>query len=372
MKGKVHGVLAGLAAALLVAGPAHAASVSVRIEGDTRTLASATVATSGSSVGKPGDPTCAGNTALDALNAATGGNWDGPFYAGLGYAPESLLGEAHVFAAGSYWAFWLNDAYSAAGVCDVAVQEGDELLFFPDCATTGCTPVTPLRLGAVPATVRPGQAVAVRVEQLTAPVYPATETTAAPAAGATVTLGGVSATAGADGTATLTPAGSGPQTVQATKAGSVRSVARSTCVTTGSDGACGSSVPGAPGTPGGAAAPGGRDTTAPVARLAGLRKVYARGPRELRGTVSADPSGIRSVRLAVTRRAGGRCWAFSARRERFVRHRCGGWKSFRIGDRAAWSYLLPRRLPRGRYTIRVVAIDKAGNAGAQSKRIRVT
>ena len=132
---------------------------------------------------------------------------------------------------------------------------------------------------------------------------------------------------------------------------------------------CGSNVPGAPGTLGGRT----KDTTAPTATIAGLKKRYAhgRGPRELRGTVSADPSGIKSVRLAISRRKGDRCWTFAGGRERFVRHRCGGWKSFKIGDRADWSYLLPKRLGTGRYTIRVVAIDKAGNDGATRERIRV-
>ncbi len=121
------------------------------------------------------------------------------------------------------------------------------------------------------------------------------------------------------------------------------------------------------------ALPATKDTTAPTATIAGLKKRYAhgRGPRELRGTVSADPSGIKSVRLAITRRKGDRCWTFAGGRERFVRHRCGGWKSFKIGDRADWSYLLPKRLGTGRYTIRVVAIDKAGNDGATRERIRV-
>ena len=77
------------------------------------------------------------------------------------------------------------------------------------------------------------------------------------------------------------------------------------------------------------------------------------------------------MRLAITRRKGGRCTAYDGVRERFKAHRCGGWKSFRIGDRADWSYLLPERLGPGRYTIRVVAIDKAGNDGATRKRIRV-
>ena len=254
---------------------------------------------------------------------------------------DALLGEAHPFPSGSYWAFWINDQYAPNGVCGVPVQDGDSLLFYPDCATTGCPSSLPLRLSGVPATAAPGRTMAVRVEQLTG-------TAATPAAGATVTVGGATATTAADGTATVTATGSGPQPVQATKAGSVRSATESTCVTTGSDGACGSKVPGAPGAPGGAR-PGGPDTTAPVAKIAGLKKVFARGrgPRELRGTVSADPSGIRSVRLAISRRRGSRCSAFDGTRERFTAHRCGGWKSFKLGDRQAWSYLLPKRLATG-------------------------
>ena len=94
-------------------------------------------------------------------------------------------------------------------------------------------------------------------------------------------------------------------------------------------------------------------------------------PRELSGTVSADPSGLRSVRLSILRR-----------REREVldlpRHdgalqapRCGGKWYFRIGDRAEWSYLLPRKLPKGRYTIGVMAVDKAFNESRTTVGIRV-
>jgi hypothetical protein len=112
-----------------------------------------------------------------------------------------------------------------------------------------------------------------------------------------------------------------------------------------------------------------------VATISGLRKgkVFSRkrAPRTLRGRVSADPSGIKSVRLSILRRVGDRCWAFDGASEQFERHRCRGSKSFRIGDRAEWSYLLPRRLPRGRYTIRVAAIDRAGNDSVTQTEIRV-
>jgi hypothetical protein len=47
--------------------------------------------------------------------------------------------------------------------------------------------------------------------------------------------------------------------------------------------------------------------------------------------------------------------------ERFRGTRCGRGPYFAIGDRADWSYLLPRALERGRYVLDAVAIDGAGN-----------
>ena len=96
-----------------------------------------------------------------------------------------------------------------------------------------------------------------------------------------------------------------------------------------------------------------------------------KAPRELAGTVSADPSGLRSVRLSIRRRNGGKCWTYRDTTERFKRHECGGKWYFRIGDRAEWSYLLPRKLPKGRYTIGVMAVDKAFNESRTEVRIRV-
>ena len=369
MKRFVPGALAGLAATLALVAPAGAATVTVRVEGETGTLVPRTaVTTTTAAVGKPGQPTCDGSSALGPLDRATGGDWSGPYDAGFQtYSLETIKGETHNAGSSSYWPFWINYTYASVGVCSQPVQEGDELLFMPECYATGCTPASPLRLSGVPATVAPGASVTVKVAEYSAPVYPATETTSAPAAGATVTFGGSTATTGADGTAQLTFTGAGPQPVQATKPGHVRSATESTCVTTGSDGACGTQpAAGAPPTP---------DRTAPTATLSGLRngQVFKRkrAPKELRGTVSADPSGIKSVRLSIVRKRGGRCWAFDGASERFKPHRCGGSRSFRIGDRAEWSYLLPNRLPVGRYSIRVVAIDKAGNDSVTETEIRV-
>ncbi len=165
----------------------------------------------------------------------------------------------------------------------------------------------------------------------------------------------------ADGTADLTFTGAGNSTVQATKTGHVRSATESTCVTSGADGNCGSPPPA------GGVLGAVEDRFAPLASFSRLTylRVFKRkrAPRKIAGAVAPDPSGLAEVRLSIMRRVGGRCWTFDgAASERFERRRCGAWRSFKIGDRSEWSYLLPRRLRKGRYAIRAVAVDKAGNS----------
>jgi hypothetical protein len=375
MKKICHGALAALVATALLAAPAVAApgNVGVRIEGDAQTLLPRTVvSTADTPVGKPGQPTCDGTSALGAVDRATAGDWSGPYDSGFQtYSLETLKGETHDGSTSSYWAFWINYSYASMGVCGQQVQEGDDLLFVPECYAAGCTPASPLRVIGLPAKVTPGVPVTVKVDQYSPPVYPATETTSAPAAGATVSFGDGTATTDADGTAQLTFSGSGAKAVQANKPGHVRSATESTCVTTGSDGSCGSQLPPTPVL--GAESPD--DKTAPVASFARLEngKVFRHkhGPRKLEGNVTPDPSGLLSVRLSIMRQRGDRCSAFDGATERFKRHRCGGSRSFRIGDRADWSYLLPKRLGKGRYTIRAAAIDKAGNDSSSQVVIRV-
>ena len=110
------------------------------------------------------------------------------------------------------------------------------------------------------------------------------------------------------------------------------------------------------------------DKAAPATALTGLRNgaVFSRkrAPRLLRGTVAADPSGLLAVKLRLTRRVGKKCSYFSGSRETFRPMRCGRGSFFKIGDRADWSYLLPKRLGRGRYVLEAKAIDGAYNRGA--------
>ncbi|HTE59902.1 MAG TPA: hypothetical protein VK631_06085 [Solirubrobacteraceae bacterium] len=352
MKTFVPGALAGLGAALLLAAPALAGpTVTVRVEGQSTTLLERTTVT----LPDTDSPICTGKkwTVADALESATAGNWD--------RQPQvnTIMGETHSFADSDYWALWNGSGgayrFSTAGVCDQVMADGEEALFLvdrsppPDFAPTSF----PLALRGLPSAVQTGTPVSVSVVSF------ALDGAATPVADATVSGGGATASTGASGTAVLTFTSPGPVVVKASKAGRV--------ATAGERVAVSATPPALPAS--------GPDRTAPTATLSGIERGQVfkrkRAPRTLRGTVSADPSGIKSVRLSIVRKLGGRCWAFDGAGERFKPHRCGGSRSFRIGDRAEWSYLLPQRLPRGRYTIRVVAIDNAGNDSATETEIRV-
>jgi hypothetical protein len=357
MRRLVPGTLAGFAAALVIAAPAFAGpTVTVRVEGEQGTLLDSTRVT------LPDSDTLACGTAgahtvADALDLATGGNWDRqPF-------TQTILGETHDNTPDDFWAEWIGSSAGyvpGQGVCNDVMKEGDEALLY---ATRFVSPAThfPLDLEGLPAAVEVGKPVTVTVVSYETQDF--MTVTRTPVAGATVSGGGATATTAADGTATLAFGQPGDVVVRASKDGSVISAGERTTVSA-------APVP-APVAPASFAP----DTTAPTATLSGLKRgqVFSRkrSPRTLRGTVSADPSGIKSVRLSIVRAVGKRCWAFDSESERFERHRCGGSKSFRIGDRAEWSYLLPKRLPRGRYTIRVAAIDRVGNDSVTQTEIRV-
>ena len=83
--------------------------------------------------------------------------------------------------------------------------------------------------------------------------------------------------------------------------------------------------------------------------------------------MSADPSGLWAVKIRLTRRHRGKCWYFSGSKERFLKRTCGKQYAFKVGDRAEWSYLLPARLPRGRYVLSTYAIDTVFNRGEESR-----
>jgi hypothetical protein len=377
------GTVAGLLSLGLLAGTAHAAGpadVTIRVEGQAQTVLPETaLRTTTTPVRKDSDPThtCPGTTAAGALERATAGDWTAQWFAPpLGFGPLRIKTQNTdaTGASGTYWSFWLNGRFSDTGICGQELQEGDDVLLFVDCYGTGCVSPKPLGISGVPSRPRPGSQATVNVTESTAVSnYPnPTTTTSAPAPGATVNVGGRAYTTGSDGSAIVSFPTRGPVDVQATKADTVRTAVIHACVTDGADNVCGSPPPCE--TSGHDGRCGTTDTEEPHARIKGLvdGRHYDRGPRLLHGTVTADPSGLRAVKLRLTRRRGDRCWIYSGHTERFKARKCGKRSWFKIGDRQDWSYLLPARLKRGKYILDVTAIDKAGNRDAlERKRSRV-
>jgi hypothetical protein len=172
----------------------------------------------------------------------------------------------------------------------------------------------------------------------------------------------------------------GPAGLRATGgSGDIRSATEPTCVTDGSDGACGSPVATGPcATTGRDGLCGTVDRTAPRGKITSIRNgqrfAKGKGPRTLKGVVTSDPSGIAHIRLRLTRTdAHHRCTTFDGRSERMARmSRCGAKRGrwFDAGNREQWSYLLPTRLPAGRYVLDLRASDAKGNADTQLQRTR--
>ncbi len=289
--GLVAGFLA-LAATPAIAAPAN---VTVRVEGANVTrVESVRVATTAAPVSKAGHD-CSGTSAGGALDRATGGDWQAGYFDGLGHFVQTIKGETP--AGDDYWSVWVSHKAAAAGACSTELQEGDEVLYFVDRCTfdgSGCSnaPVEPLGLTA-PTGATTGVAGEVSVVRYDA------GGDSFPVAGAKVSGPGIDATTDAAGKATVTFPAAGTVRLQATKAGLVRSETRDVVV----------SAPGAvqrvPDSPGATMTP---DKTAPTATLTGFKdhQVFKRGPRELRGSFGADASGIRTVKLRLTKRDHGK------------------------------------------------------------------
>ena len=368
----------GAAVLLMAIVPAaHAngpAPVTVRVEGASETLIPPTeVTTAASPVIKDGNPahSCTGTSAAGALQLATAGNWSGTWFSGLGYSVETIAGESHLFeegaAANFFWSFWLDNKPSSTGICEAELNPGDSILLFPECFSESgaCPPpLNPLGISA-PAVAEAGSPVSVSVTS-----YANATGAPSPAAGATVSAAGVSATTDSGGQAALTFSSPGTVVVHASAPDSVRTET-TVCVHAGDDGTCGTSAPsGSSTTQTSGGAPSSAQAapyTGPYALVPQLSApldghVYTRAnaPRVLAGTVLAH-TAVASVSLELRREYRGGCYAYDGVSTRFVKARCGDGSFFKVATDGVFSYLLPESLRRGRYVLDVRAIDAAGN-----------
>jgi hypothetical protein len=207
-----------LAAVLASQSPANAAKtatgpvgdVTVRVEGLTRTLLAPTTVTLES---------CSALSALGALQDATHGDWNGSWSSSYKeYYVTSILGTNYSSTAPYYWAFWINDKPASLGACGVDPAKGSSILFFPQYDGKSKSIVAPNVLGiSAPARALAGKPFSVLVTS-----YANSNGKASPALGALVSAGGVSATAGSGGKASLTLSKTGNVEIKVTAAHSLR------------------------------------------------------------------------------------------------------------------------------------------------------
>lgn len=368
---KLHrlGTLAVLAL-LALAAPAAASPVTVnlRIEGSAGTVFEGPVTTdakmittaaggthecdgtNGSTSNPPGGtPT----TALDDASIAHSFTWDGTYDSGFAdFFVQRIASDGQVGVFGdSFWDVSANRVELSVGGCQLRVNDGDTVLF----AWTKFGEKN-LQLTA-PAKAQAGTPVSVAVQEY------GSNGALAPAAGASV--GG--ATTDASGHATIRFPAAGVQHLKATRSDAIRSNAADVCVYTPGGGACD--------TPGGQPRGAIHDSLPPNVTVAGIRNGArfrrGHGPRKLSGKAS-DGGGLFQVYFRLIRRTSAGCQWYSSKRSVFTNPHSSCTPRFqRVGSKGSWSYLLPKRLPKGGYTLEEKAVDLAFNAARARVKFRV-
>jgi hypothetical protein len=114
---------------------AAGSTVSVRVEGKSRTLLSSTTVGTPSGSGSftiDGTPAgaCPKSSAAGALDTATHHRWSGTYSTSFHELElTTVLGEKWTFSSPYYWSLWVNDRYATAGLCQLKLHKGDQLLF---------------------------------------------------------------------------------------------------------------------------------------------------------------------------------------------------------------------------------------------------
>jgi hypothetical protein len=349
------GVLLLLTAVAAPAALAAPATVNLRIEGASSTIFEGPVTTDGKTIaGHRCDGTNGGanpsagptmTSALDDASIAHGFTWAGTWFNGFDDFGIDRIGP-DASNSSQFWGYALNYTATSVGGCQQEVSSGDQVLFGFDFFNK-----THLLKLSGPASSPVGQPLIVHVVD---------GTNNADIDGATV--GGQ--TTDASGNATITPSGAGVLHLKADKADSVRSNALEVCVTSASQPSCATTSPG--NNVGGVIV----DKLPPTVSIASIAngKKFRRGhgPRKLAGRAS-DAGGLFQVYFRLTRRTGAGCQWYSSNRSVFTHAQsdCDGARFQKVGKNASWSYLLPFKLPKGRYTLEEKAIDLAYNGARQ-------
>jgi hypothetical protein len=215
-------IAAGAAPASIALGADHraattagvsTAAVTVRIEGQSKTLLDPTSATGEKgSITVGGTPAgkCPGSSAAGALDRATRHRWTGKYYASVGgIFVSSILGEMP--SGNDYWTIFVDNKSSSAGLCSIKLRKGEQLLF---AVTDGKE--YPAALTA-PQTAKVGKSFKVKLVGYSA------KGASKPLAGVTITGKGIKAVkTNGQGTATITDTHKGVLVLRSAPKGEIR------------------------------------------------------------------------------------------------------------------------------------------------------
>jgi hypothetical protein len=130
--GAMSTALAFIFSAGALAAGGSPATVTVRVEGKTKTLlAPKSVTTHTGSITKGGAPAgkCPATSAQGALDVATKGHWSGTFSKSFGsYFVTQILGDSES-GKKAFWEILVNNVPATTGACAITLHKGDQLLF---------------------------------------------------------------------------------------------------------------------------------------------------------------------------------------------------------------------------------------------------
>jgi hypothetical protein len=367
-------------------------TVNVRVEGSSATLYEGPVTTSPetfetTSSGGPHPCNYSSNGSSEST-FANGGSpsgtpttalHDATLAAGLSFDAEWFGNEAHGGEPGDFfvskvgpdanggpptfpsWGYAVNFTTANVGGCQIALAPGSEVLWAYNYFN-----LSHLLALSGPPSANAGSAFTVHVADGRNGEAVAGATIGTLASGITTPIPSASTT-DTSGNATVVLASAGTVTLKATQPESVRSNGLSVCVHAGGDGTCGATTPTSSLPQIISSSKGGGPATALLARALGVRngQVFSRrsSPRVLSGAVTLAAGGtLRRVRISLQRRVGRRCLNYSGSSERFVRSpRCKAPAFLSVGSSESFSYLLPARLPVGRYVYDIDAVEASGH-----------
>jgi hypothetical protein len=266
-----------------------------------------------------------------------------------------------------YWGYAVNYTTAGVGGCQFQLAPGSEVLWAYNYFN-----LSHLLSLTGPTSASAGSPITLHVVD---------GQTGAPIAGAAIgeDISGITTTVpgspqtNTEGNATVTLAHSGTVKLKATQSESVRSNAINLCVHNGSDGTCGTTPPIIACPTVASSSPCEKAALPPhipkpneIPLIGGLanNRVFSRhrGPRVLQGSVQVISGGtLRQVRIRLERRYKGRCFNYSGPKEKLTRaNKCGTAQFFSVGSSESFSYLLPKRLPTGRYIYDIEAVNDSG------------